>query len=115
MELKEFIKETLVQLVEGVKDAQKETSDSGAVIVPDGIRTSNISEYYMVAIEKVAVPVYHVDFEVALTHSDGKEDKGGIGVWFGSVGVGGQVKTDGNEVSATNVKFRIPIILPVSN
>jgi hypothetical protein len=110
MELKEFIEETLVQIVEGVKSAQVKTKDSGVVIVPSGIRRTVTDVYKKEGSTELAV--YHIDFEVVLTATKGVENKSGIGVFFANIGVGVNEKADTNNVSATSIKFSIPIILP---
>lgn len=43
MELKEFVTQTLVQIIEGVKDAQQQTKDSGALINPKTFRNTGHS------------------------------------------------------------------------
>jgi len=57
--------------------------------------------------------VTDVQFEVALTSSDGAEGKMGVGVWFSGIGVGSQEKTDTKNMSVTNVRFTIPVAFPV--
>lgn len=42
MELKEFVTQTLIQIIEGVKDAQEQTKESGALINPKTYRDSGL-------------------------------------------------------------------------
>ena len=106
MELKEFISETLIQIIEGVTDAQKKTEKSGAIINPAYTKNQEqkiTSHYPYIGL---------VDFEVALTNTDEKGGKVGIGVWFANVGAGAQHKTDVKSLAVNNVKFSVPLILP---
>jgi hypothetical protein len=92
MELKEFIEESLMQIVEGVQSAQEKAVEKHAYISPSGIRTDDPRNY--IKIGNVVDPLNQVEFEIVLTNSDDKEHKGGLGVLLGGVGLGGQAKTD---------------------
>ena len=107
MELKEFIEETLLQIIGGVKSAQEKAKDTGALINPADAKSSDPKVH-----RKYQEYIGSVDFEVALTNAEEKEGKKGIGVWFGGIGLGGQQKTDMQNMSVTNIRFSIPIILP---
>ena len=107
MELKEFITETLTQIIEGVKSAQEKSKDTGALINPADTKaqenTPKTTQNDYIGL---------VDFGVALTQIEGKEGKSGIGVYFAGIGFGGQQKTDTQNMSVTNIKFSIPVIFP---
>ena len=112
MELKEFIENTLLQIVDGVKSVQEKGLEKGAIISPSVI-DKVAAGYRKVAIYENQMRIFtDVEFEVALTSSDGKEGKGGIGVYFAGIGIGGQEKTDIKNETITNIKFSIPVSLP---
>ena len=111
MELEQFISETLVEIVNGVVKAQEITEKSGALINPANAKAA-AGDIYDRAAEKGYIS--RVDFEVALTSAEGTEGKGGIGVMFCGIGIGGNEKTDTRNVSVTNVRFSIPVIFPKS-
>ena len=83
MELKTFVKETLVQIVEGVKAAQAETASSGAKISPGAgdIRQDRQKPKFIGSTD--AGIVEHVGFDLAVSRSDAstKEAGAGIFVW----------------------------------
>lgn len=94
MDLKEFVSETLREIIEGVKESQEFAAQKGAVVAP-----------------------YHdyqktVEYDVAVTAAEGKEAgaKAGISVW--SIGAGGNVKTENTNTTVSRIKFSIPIELP---
>lgn len=101
MELKEFIKETLTQIVEGVKDAQEACGKVGAVVNPqiDDVKDTLRQE--------------KVSFEVLLSGVENNENKKGIGVWLPNVGVGVN-KTEKQENSThTKVSFEVYVQFPI--
>jgi hypothetical protein len=55
-----------------------------------------------------------IDFDISLTETQGGEAKGGIGVFFGSVGLGAQAKSEAGSSAMNRVKFSVPIMLPTS-
>jgi hypothetical protein len=110
MELKEFVAETLKQIVEGLVVAQEHVKDKGATINPQDLTsTSGFPRYYTCG---DGTNVQMIEFDVSLIATEGKEAGGHIGVFFGSLGAGARGKSE-TENSATNrVKFSVPIILP---
>lgn len=97
MDLKEFVSETLRQVIEGVKDVQEIAAQNRAVVVP----------YYDYS--------KTVDYDVAVTAVEGKEAgaKAGISVW--SIGAGGNLKTESSNTTVSRIKFSIPLELPKGN
>ena len=108
MELKEFIEETLMQIVEGVKSAQGRGLVFGAVINPGYVDAKEQRATY----NSVGYTINEVEFEVTLTVTEGIENKKGIGVAFGNFAIGGQNKSDVNNTSLTKIKFSVPVGLP---
>ena len=94
--LKDFVSSTIIEIMEGVKEAQKFAQNNDAVVSPiDSKRTEEIE----------------FDLEVSTTKTDGA--KGGISVvaWkLFKVGAEGEIGT--NQMSTNRIKFKIPIRLP---
>ena len=57
MELKEFVTETLMQIIEGIKDAQEKSSELGAIINPRScqFRTTPLVIYSTIVYAKSVV------------------------------------------------------------
>ena len=91
MELREFVEKVLADIVAGVKQAQKTTTDTGAAIVYDASSDT--------LVQAGLTPLQAVNFDVALTSTDSKTSKGGVGVFLGHVGLGGQKETADEKVS----------------
>jgi hypothetical protein len=107
MDLETFIAETLRQIVKGVKIAQQHEDCAGAKIVPHTIenKRGGTTRY-------LAEGVQGIDFDVAVTVTEGSEKKGGIGVLTGVLGIGGQASTNAAIGSVSRIKFSVPVILP---
>lgn len=109
MELKDFVKETLIQIVQGISEAQDALADTDCAINP--CETKN-GDYATAYIKNKSRIVQDVDFNIALTSSTNSENKTGVGVLLGSIGLGGnQTSTDGN-TSNTNISFSVPVVFP---
>jgi hypothetical protein len=72
MQLKDFVTETLRQIVDGVKDAQQAAKVNGAVIAP-----------YNKNFEKI-------EFDVAVTATEGTGTEGKVGINIWSIAAGEQ-------------------------
>ena len=95
IKLDEFIRETIREIAVGVIEGRDAVQQHGVIV---GWRSEN----------KVA----QLKFDVALTSTDETGAKGGIGVFLGSVGIGGQATSNQGFSSMTRVQFEVPIYLP---
>ena len=110
MELKEFIETTLLDVIDGVKNAQEKGIKKDAIVSPshvDGAFERRRTEYN--GKDRI---ITNIDFEVGLTSSDGVEGKAGIGVFLGNFSAGASKKTDIQNISVTNIKFSVSVALP---
>jgi len=111
MDLREFVSETLTQIVEGVKNAQNKAKESGATVNPR----------LMISVELAAKQGFlstehghaqFVQFDVALTVTEGTGTKGGIGVFAGAINLGSSGQSHDESSSVSRVKFCVPLSLP---
>lgn len=112
MDLKEFVSETMVQIVEGVRDAQTRTTDSEGVSVspPIGGAPSMASDHGFISTPDGKAQI--VKFDVALTVTNSEKGKGGVGVFSGMLNVGGGMESGNENTSLSRVQFAIPLRLP---
>ncbi|MBJ6801136.1 hypothetical protein [Geomonas propionica] len=113
MELKDFISETLSQLIEGVIDAQTKVmkpGSSGGRVSPH-VRTPDVKSLYGVTNDNL--PVIFVDFDISVEAQEGKGTKGGIGVVAGMFTLGSQGESKENVQTSNKIRFKIPVALPL--
>lgn len=111
MNLQEFIKESLLQIVRAVKEAQAEAEKLGAHVNPAGLS---------IPVDKITVPFHPskniystiIEFDVAVTAVEETTAKGGIGVSIGIIGAGGQGQKQTRNEDVSRLKFSIPVMLP---
>lgn len=116
MELKDFVRETLLNIVQGVKEAQDVCGIEGAIISPRNAGQLGQKAQIKNKLHYVQI----VDFEVVLgedrTKETGSTNKGVIGVVLSVVGFRGEVnksnKQEEGNTAQTCVKFSVPVILP---
>ena len=111
MDLREFVQQTLVQIVEGVVDARDPIVEKGGDINPVGgnFDQQSLGERQW-DWERGATEI--VEFDVALTTSDKEDAKAGIGVFLGGIGIGTKTSGENAYSSMTRVKFSVPLLLP---
>lgn len=110
MNLQEFVAQTLKEIIAGVKDAQVTAKSTGATINP---LMATLSSKDMVLGQALnGVFVHLVDFDVAVTVSEGEEAKGGIGIVTGFLGLGAQSKSESFNSAISRIKFKVPICFP---
>ncbi len=85
MDQKDFVSQSLTQIVEGVREARQLAG-------------------------KWVAQVVH--FDVALTVTSGIGTKGGIGIAAGIVGLGSTGESKAENTAVSRVKFAVPIVLP---
>jgi hypothetical protein len=111
MKLKDFVAETLKEIVDGVVEAQEYYKAKGGSVNSSSI-TFRTDQGLQMWDSENGQPVQQIEFDVAVTTTEGKETKGGIGVFVGPVGLGSQGKSDATNSSSSRIKFSVPILLP---
>ena len=115
MNLKEFITTTLVEIAEGLRDAQSKFAELGGTVNPRGLTDpfqKNIYSFTSPDAMHRNFKLSNVEFDIALTASNEAENKGGIGVFLGSFGVGANTKEVGGQSSVNKIKFSVPVEFP---
>ena len=97
MNLREFVKETLVQVCEGVKEAQQAVQATGAVVSPDTGHTTRMQ-------------MQSVEFDVAVTVSEEGEKTGNAGLTVMGQGLRGQVSASTATTEVSRVRFQVPVL-----
>ena len=111
MNLKDFVSETLSQIIDGVKLAQDHAKDAGAVVSPTDLMSPNPDATSLLSGPN-AKPVQLIYFDVAVSTAHDKKAKGGAGLFVGPVTLGGQAQSGAASSTVNRIKFSVPIILP---
>lgn len=117
MDLKDFVSESLRQIIDGVKEAQEHAGRTGAVVVPlfsspDPSGPSNSIVLMGGGRGTVGRHWYHtIEYDVALAASENVQTKTGGGVLM-VVSAGGSRETTTSQENTSRIKFSIPLVLP---
>src|SRR5687768_17327384 len=99
MNLHEFVKTALLEIIGGVSEARAEAEKLDAVIGSDPAYGPATATKVLTHSDGRTFSV--VEFDVALAHASGTSTKGGIGVFLGTVGLGSQGATHGEATSTS--------------
>ncbi len=113
MELKEFITESLNQIIDGIIDAQTYAKDKQATINPSGLKydqQNNLVGHRFAASLDYVPQV--IEFDVVVTVSENEKAKASLGVLTGVFGLGTQAQVESGNVTANRIKFSVPVIFP---
>lgn len=117
MDIKDFIKESLLQIVDGITEANAALEAEGASIptsgvVGDGVLWSVVKD----GKKDKAVQFMRVDFDLAVTVTQGDNIKAGGGVSIASLFNAGASSEESNQSqSVSRIKYTIPLELPKLN
>lgn len=113
MDLKEFIKQSLVQIVTGTAEAQEEVDKHGAAVNPCGLlRGGGVPSGHAKTTEGNFTQ--NIEFDVAVTSNEGTGSKGGIGVVVGAIALGTQANSSQSTQAISRIRFTIPMLLPAT-
>ena len=115
MELKDFVKETLVQVIGGIVEAQNVIRSTGlsAEIAPQLRNNRETLEKQGKSISNSGHVAHQLDFDIAVTVSEKTQTQGGIAIAIaGVIGLGGHGKSEAGDVTASRIKFSVPIVFP---
>ena len=110
MNLQDFIRTALAEIVAGVAEARDNAKTHGASIGSNAL-FGHLKEAKVVT-DSNGRPVTQVEFGIALADTKGTDTKGGIGVFLGSVGLGSQGASHGESSSNSRIRFSVPIVFP---
>lgn len=111
MELKEFISNALIDISQGIRDAQRESKDSGAIINPHiNSGASELSKHGLIWTS--GTPAHLIKFDLAVTVTEGSGTKGGIGIVAGAINLGSSGQSNSESMVVSRIQFSIPVIYP---
>jgi hypothetical protein len=112
MELQEFIKNTLVQITNGVIDAQNELKDTGCLINPMSYTTAVDKNMIIKGVQNTARMIQTIKMNVVLDVSKSNNSKSGIGV---AKVIKAGIESDETTINknVTSIEFEIPVAFPV--
>lgn len=118
MELKEFIKDVIFQLADGLKEVREEQKQHDVVVNPDVvIGTMSCGRYIpnnIKSYKNMGQPVQYLQLDIQLeaTKCSKVEVGGGIGVSF--LKTKGDFVEDSSQKSGNRMSIAIPLCLPTS-
>jgi len=113
MKLQEFVGETLKEIIAGVIEAQEYAAGQNAGVNP---RSKHIGEPRSIRIDdRTREALQNVEFDVAVTSTEGSETKAGAGIFVAAIGLGAQGRTDISSSTVSRIKFSVPVALPMQH
>lgn len=117
MELKDYIAETLVQITNGIIEAQKRLQDSDVIINP--AQTFGSKGDFWIGknqdIGSVARRVQEVEMKIGVISTEETTGDGGAKLHLGVLNLGAGIEDKGMERNENYVKFSIPVSFPVTD
>jgi hypothetical protein len=112
MELKDFVSETIQQIVAGVRAAQEAVAPQGARVNPGLDQTGD--EYVKLGLVSVNAQrtAQLVQFDLAVSTTSGTQTKGGVGVFVIPFTLGSSGQSTAEQYSSSRIKFAVPVLLP---
>lgn len=119
MDLKDFIRETLVQITKGIEEADSELESSAAIVNPRNVAVDHSGNaQHLGSLQEESSDTYYldsvqaIDFDVSVHAKEGSEASAKGGISVGSIGFGAKGSTTEGKSSESRIKFKIPMVLP---
>ena len=116
MELKDFVSNSIVQICEAIKDAQKRTEELGAFVSPRMMPQGAPSLPHQAAFGGLSTIFFDIALEAEDISSNSDKDKAGAGlkVLGSHIGVDGENITNSSErqTNTSHIKFEIRVMWP---
>lgn len=113
MELREFVAETLKQIIDGTSAAQEHAATTGAIVNPRTVRQGD-AKHALPHDHATGRSVQFVEFDVLVSAGESTERKGGLGIFVVGFAAGGQGASGTSSVASNHVKFSVGVCLPVN-
>ncbi len=108
MDIKDFVENTLVQIVEGINNANEKLKDQGAKITSKDVRALREGTTLN---SRTGDLVNLIDFDVAVTVNEKDTADGGAGIKIAGINIGGKLQNETSNQSISRIKFSIPLSL----
>ena len=120
MDLKDFVKESIVQIAKGIEEANAELLEADAMVNPIYVtmHSDNAQSYGRTKKrdpgfgEPDSRVVQKVEFDVAVVAESGQQGSAGAKLSIASIGIGADGKTESSKKSESRIRFSIPVVLP---
>jgi hypothetical protein len=113
MDLKDFVKESLVQIASGVKESQEAVRDAGGYVCPAIRIASEKTDNSQITFLPDGRNIFLVDFDIAVTVSESTNTDAGARLKVASFGdIGGGVVGSTGSAATNRVTFKVPVVLP---
>jgi len=110
MQLDDFVKESIRQIVSGAAQANEELEKYDATVFPSYTEQEPGKAFYND--NRFVPPVAKIQFDVAVTSEQQSGKSGGLGIAILSAGIGAKVSDNSADSFVSRVSFEIPIIFP---
>jgi uncharacterized protein YbaR (Trm112 family) len=110
MDLDEFVKSVLVNVLAGIKEAQ-EAQDVGAFVVPGGDGGHEYPKNARVS-SNARLKSTIIDFDVAVTVESSDKATGGGGLRIAGIGAKLEGEIASKDTQVSRIQFGVPIMLP---
>ncbi len=110
MELKEFVEESLKQVIEAVSNVAEYAKKNDAEINPCQHEWGYGQGLYFD--KQTGRVLTSIEFDIAVTANDDSKTKGGIGIVVAQIMLGSQGESAKHNERVSRMKFSIPVVLP---
>lgn len=119
MELKEFIKQSIIQITEAIVESNEVLKDKGAIVNPGRIQVNsgNSQSYGRESNDPIHSRriAHKIEFNVAVTVSDEQQGGARAKISVMSLNVGAEGKVSYANISESRINFMVPILYPEGN
>lgn len=114
MDVREFVANTILQIVQGVADTQDQAQALKASVNPAIQNQAKGEQAAILGYTAAAQAIYLVEFDIAVTVGNELGAEGGGRLQVASlVNIGGKAKSTDKSESTSRVRFSVPIALPI--
>jgi len=111
MELKDFVSQTINQIIDGVLASQAYAAQKGAKVNPR-LEIDYRNKVGLKIDFETAQPIEEIEFDVAVSASEGTATQGGVSVLVGVFGLGTKGESERNRETVNRIRFSIPVTFP---
>ena len=109
MDIKDFVKSTVSQIGDAIRELNDESKDDQMVVNPYDVKRHNKDA---VTTKSGSITVTDILFDLYVSVESTSESGGKLGVFSGIFDAGVAEKTDDSNKSISRVQFSVPVIFP---
>jgi hypothetical protein len=112
MELKDFVSQSIIQIVDGIVEAQQHCKGKSALVNPSGARLGSVLAGSSMNLESGGGIIESIGFDISIVAEESTDKNGKVRLGVSMMQIGGGASAGSKDSTTSRIKFSVPVRFP---